>query len=98
VETLDSGAGENVVQWCLGGRSLGQKSPVEIQHAQKSTKLTGGLWRVAVLEMGHSLVQRLRTFGGHFVTEVGNLGCSEDALRQVDDDDPVPLELGEEST
>jgi hypothetical protein len=76
---------------------VGQKSPVEIQHAQKSTELTGGLWRVAVLEMGHPLFQRLRAFGGHLVTEEGDLGCSEDALRRVDDD-PVPLELGEESS
>jgi hypothetical protein len=75
VGTLDSGAGENVVQWCLGGRSVGQKSPVEVEHAQKLTELTGGLWRVAVLEMGHSLFQRLRTFGGHLVTEENNLGC-----------------------
>jgi hypothetical protein len=52
---------------------------------------------VAVLEMGHSIFQRLRTFGGHLVTEEGDLGCSEDALRWVDDD-PVPLELGEESS
>jgi hypothetical protein len=40
--------------------------------------------------MGHSFFQRLRTFGGHLVTEEGDLGCSEDALRRVDDD-PIPL-------
>jgi hypothetical protein len=88
---------ENVVQCCLGGRSVGQKSPVEIQHAQKSTELTGGLWRVAVLETRHSLFQRFRNFGRHLVTQEGDLGCSEDASRRVDND-PVPLELGEESS
>jgi hypothetical protein len=51
---------------------------------------------VAVLEMGHSFFQRLRTFSGHLVTEEGDLGCSEDALRWVDND-TVPLKLGEES-
>jgi hypothetical protein len=85
------------MQWCLGGSSVRQKSPVEVQHAQESTDLTGGLWRVAVLEMGHSLFQRLRSFGGHLVTEEDNLGCSEDAIRRVDDD-PIPLELGDESS
>jgi hypothetical protein len=54
---------------------MGQKSHVEVQHAQKSTELTVGLWRVAVLEMGHSLFQRLRTFGGNLVTEEGNSGA-----------------------
>jgi hypothetical protein len=76
---------------------VGQKSSVENQHAQESTELTGVLWRVAVLEIGHSLFQRLRTFGGHLVTEEGDLGCSEDALRRVDDD-PITLKLGEESS
>jgi hypothetical protein len=76
---------------------VGQKSPVEIQHTQKSTDLTAGLWRVAVLEMGHSLFQRLRTFGGHLAAEEGDLGCSEHTLRRVDDE-PIPLELGEESS
>jgi hypothetical protein len=95
VVTLDSGAVENVVHWRLGGLSVGQKSPVEIQDAQKSTELTGRLWRVAFLEMGYSLFHRLRTFGGHLVTEEGYFGCSEDALRRLDD--PVPLELSEES-
>jgi hypothetical protein len=50
---LDSGVEENV-KWCLGGRRVGQKSPVELQHAQKTAELTGGLGRVAVLETGHS--------------------------------------------
>jgi hypothetical protein len=40
---LDSGDGENVVQWCLGSRSVGQKSPVKVQHAKKSMEVTGGL-------------------------------------------------------
>jgi hypothetical protein len=75
---------------------VGQKSPLEIHHAQTSTELTGGLWRVEVLEIGHSLFQRLRTLGGHLVTEEGNLGSSEDAIRRVVDD-PIPLKLGEES-
>lgn len=34
VATLDSGAGENIVKWCLGSRHVGQKSSVEIPHAQ----------------------------------------------------------------
>jgi hypothetical protein len=51
-----------------------------------------GLWRVAVLEMSHSLFQRLRTFGGNLVTVEGNLGCPEYALRRVDDD-PIPLNV-----
>jgi hypothetical protein len=88
---------EHVVQWCLGGRSVGQISPVEVRHAQKSTELTGGLWRVEVLEMDHSFFQSLRTFGGHLVTEDGNLGCSEVALRRVYDDS-IPLKLGDESS
>jgi hypothetical protein len=95
VETLDSGAGENVVQWSLGGHCVGQKSPIEVQHAQKSTELTDGLWKLAVLEMGHSFFQRLKTLGRHLVTEEGDIGCSEDALRRVDDD-PIPLKLGKE--
>jgi hypothetical protein len=76
---------------------VGQKSPVEVQHTQKSTELTGGLWRVAVLKMGYSLFQRLTTFCGHLVTEEDDLGCPEVTLRRVDDD-PVPLDLGEESS
>jgi hypothetical protein len=76
---------------------VGQKSPVEIQHSQKSTELAAGVWKVAVLEMGLSLFQCLRTFGGRLVAEEGDLGCSDDALRRVDDD-PVPLELGKESS
>jgi hypothetical protein len=92
---LDSGAGENVVQWCLGGRRVGQKSPIEVQHAQKSAELTGGLGRVAVLEVRYSFFQRLGTFDGHLVTEEGDLGCSENALRRVDD--PVFLELVQKS-
>jgi hypothetical protein len=32
----------------------------------------------------------LRTFGGHLVTEEGDLGWSKDALRRVDDHS-VPL-------
>jgi hypothetical protein len=54
VGALDSGAIENVVQWCLGGHHVRHKSPIEVQHAEKLTELTGYLGRVAVLEMGHS--------------------------------------------
>jgi hypothetical protein len=46
--------------------------------------------------VGHSLFQRLGTLGGHLVTEKGDLGCSKDTLRRVDDD-PVPLKLVEKS-
>jgi hypothetical protein len=35
VGALDSGAREKVVQWCLGGRRVGQKSSIDVQHAQK---------------------------------------------------------------
>jgi hypothetical protein len=93
---LDSGAGENVVQWRLCGRSVRQNSPVKVQHAQKSMELTGGLWKMAVLEVDHSLFQRLGTRGGHLVTKEADLGCSEGAPRRVDDD-PIPLKLVEES-
>jgi hypothetical protein len=58
-----------------GGRRMGQKSSIEVQHAQKSKELTGGLAMVAVLEMGHSFFQRLGNLGGHLVTEEGDLGC-----------------------
>jgi hypothetical protein len=33
VSALDSVAGQNVVQWCMGGSCVGQKSPVEIYCA-----------------------------------------------------------------
>jgi hypothetical protein len=69
---------------------MGQKSPIEIHHAQKSTELAGSLWRMAVLEIGHSFVQRLGTLSRHFVPEEGDLGCPKDALRRIDDD-PIPL-------
>jgi hypothetical protein len=88
--------GEYVVQWCLSGRRVGQKSPIEIQHAQKSTEHTGTLRRVAVLEICHSFFQSLRTLGGHLVTEEGEHVCSEDAFRLVEDD-PIPLKLVEEN-
>jgi hypothetical protein len=48
--------------------------------------MTGGFRTVAVLKMGYSFFQRLGTLGGHLVTEEGDLGCSEDALRRVDED------------
>jgi hypothetical protein len=50
---------------------------------------------LAVLEIGHSFVQRLGTLYGHLVTEEGELGCPKAALRRVDDD-PIPLKLVEE--
>jgi hypothetical protein len=45
VRALEYGAGENVVQWCLGGRLVRHESPIEVQHAQKSAVLTDGLGR-----------------------------------------------------
>jgi hypothetical protein len=81
VGALNSRAGEDAVKWCLGGRRVGQKSPIEVQHAQESTELTGGLGRVAVLEMGYTFFQRLGTLGVHLVTEEGELGCTKNILR-----------------
>jgi hypothetical protein len=75
---------------CQGYKCVGQKSPVEIYHAQKSTELAGSLWRMAVLEIGHSFVQRLGNLGRLLVTKEGDLGHSKDALHRVDDD-PIPL-------
>jgi hypothetical protein len=54
---------------------VGQKSPVEIEHSQESTKLTGGLWRLALLEVNHSLIRRFGALGGNLVTEEGDFGC-----------------------
>jgi hypothetical protein len=51
---------------------------------------------VAVLEMCHSLFKMLGTLGGNLVTEEGDLRCSENALRRVDED-PVILKLVEAS-
>jgi hypothetical protein len=42
--------------------------------------------RLAVLEMGYSFFQRSGTLGEHLVTEEGDLGCLEDALRRVNED------------
>jgi hypothetical protein len=58
MRSLDSGAGKNVMERCLGGSGVGHKSPVEIQHAQEAAKLTGGLRRGAVLELSHSIFER----------------------------------------
>ena len=74
------------MQWCLGGGRMGQKSPVEDNHVQETRR-----W-LAVLQMSHSLCQRLGSFGRHLVAEEGDLRCSEDALRWVDYD-PVLLKL-----
>jgi hypothetical protein len=75
---------------------VGHISSVEVQHAQKTVELIGGLGRLAVLKMGYSFFRRLGTLGGHLVTEEGDLGCLEDALRQVDEN-PVPLKSVEEN-
>jgi hypothetical protein len=58
-------------------------------------QLAGRFWRVAVLDIGHSFVQRLGALGRHLVTEEGDLGRPRDALCRVDDD-PIPLKLVEE--
>jgi hypothetical protein len=71
------------VERCLGSSSTGQKPPVEVQHAQEAVELAGGLRRRAGLQMGHLSFQWSGTCGGHFVAEEGDLGCAEDALRQV---------------
>jgi hypothetical protein len=92
MRALDSGAGKNVMERCLGSSGVGQKSPVEIQQAQEAVELTGGLWRGAVLEMSHSIFERSETLSGHLVTEKGHFGCSEDTLQRVDQD-PTLLKL-----
>jgi hypothetical protein len=74
---------------------VGQESPVEVHHAQKPPELACSLLRVAVLEIGHSFVQRLGTLGRHLIAEEGDLGGPKDALHRVDDD-PIPLKLVEE--
>jgi hypothetical protein len=58
VAAFESGAEENVMKWCLGDPRVVHKSPVGVQHAQKTAELTGGLGRVAVLKMGYPFVQR----------------------------------------
>jgi hypothetical protein len=50
---------------------------------------------VAILEIGHSFVQRLGTLGRHLVTEEGDIGRPKDALRRVGDN-PIPLKVVEE--
>jgi hypothetical protein len=75
---------------------VGQKSPVEVQHAQETAELTGGLVRVAVMKMDYSFLWTWGTLGGHLVTEEGDFGCSEDALCLVDEN-PIPLKSVEES-
>jgi hypothetical protein len=95
MRALDSGAAKNVMKRCMGGSGVRQKSPIEIQHAQEAAELTCGVRKGTVLEMSHSIFERSGTLGGHLVTEEGNLGCSEDTLRRVDQD-PVSLKLVEE--
>jgi hypothetical protein len=94
VRAPDSGSREGVAKWSLVCRRVGQKSPIE-DYAQETAELTGGLGRLAVLKMDHSFFQRLGARGGHLVNEEGDLGCSEDALRRVDED-PIPLKSVEE--
>jgi hypothetical protein len=96
VGALESGAGENVMKWCLGCRRMGQESRVEVQHAQKMAELTGGIGRVAILKMNYSFFQGSGTLCGHIVTEEDDFGCSEDGTRRVDED-PIPLDLVEGS-
>jgi hypothetical protein len=69
---------------------------VAVQHAQILAELTGGLGMLAVLKMGYSFFQRSGNLGGQLVTEKGELRCSEDLLRLLDEN-PVPLKLVEES-
>jgi hypothetical protein len=37
MRTLDFGAGENFMEWCLGSSSVGHKSPIKVEHAQETT-------------------------------------------------------------
>jgi hypothetical protein len=57
---------------------VGQKSLIDVQHAQKLTGLTGCLELVAVLEMDQSFFQRLGTLGEHLVADEVDLRCSKD--------------------
>jgi hypothetical protein len=98
VGTLDSGFGKNVSKWCVGGLCVEQKSPIEVQLAQKKAKLTGRLGMETSLEIliDHTFFQRLEILGSYPVTNEGVLGYSEDALRRVVGV-PVPPKLVEES-
>jgi hypothetical protein len=79
-----SGCARRVARDKLDGSTVGQESPIEIEHPQEAAELAGGLrWR-AVLQMRHPFLQWS-----------GPLGCAEDALRWVHED-PVPLEPLEE--
>jgi hypothetical protein len=62
------------------------ETPIEIQHAEKPTELAGRLRWLVFLEVGHSLLQRLGTFGGYLVAEEGDLTCSKGELSWVDYD------------
>jgi hypothetical protein len=72
ITTFDSGAGQ-VMKWCFGSSGVGQKSPVEVEHAHEAEELTGGLGRRADMKMGYSFFQRLETLGGHLITKEGGL-------------------------
>jgi hypothetical protein len=52
--------------------------------------------RRAVPKLGHLFFQWPGTLSGHFVTEEGDIECSEDTLRRVDHD-PVSLKPVEEN-
>jgi hypothetical protein len=74
VSALESGAGENVMQCCLGWPP--REAEIARVSAQKTVELTGGRGMVAVSQTGYSIFQRLGILGGDFVSEEGHLGCS----------------------
>jgi hypothetical protein len=51
---------------------------------------------LAVLEVDYLFFQRFGTLGGHLITEEGDLGCSEDAIRRFNEY-PVRMKSVEES-
>jgi hypothetical protein len=89
MRAFNSGAGENIMEWCLSASSLRQISSVKVEP--------DGLGRRAVLKMDHSFFQWLGTFGRNFVTEESDLGCFKDIFRWVDLDLTL-LEPVEESS
>jgi hypothetical protein len=64
MRALDSGSGENVMEWCVGSSGVGKKSHVEVQHAQETVELTG-----TVLMMSYSFFQRVGTLGRYLITK-----------------------------
>jgi hypothetical protein len=73
---------------------VGQKSPVVVHHAQETAELTGGFGRLVVLKVSDSFFHRLGALSGHLITEEGDLGDSEDALRRVDEDSALLKSVG----